>query len=140
MNYSFTSEDIDAISEVLSTEPTKNENSCHWLLENFDGVPSVSLTLYSNVGKDKSFMVSVQAISGFFELFNVHGWNKFSSQEIIFWSKNNDLLSAIIITAAPGVSFYSNVPLSTLNAQLNTLDEPLLISYMQLSVYSEIIK
>lgn len=143
MNCRFTEEDIKKISTILGKEPNAYGQSWTWNLRNAETHQAVSLTLYSNVefpGEESGSLVSVQTLHGYFELHNCTSYMTFEPDEVIFVMEECGKVSCLIISRLGACSMFSNIRREILNADFTSLDAPLLLSAMQLSITESLLE
>lgn len=142
MPYIFTNEDIEQISKVINCQPKEFDNSWSWAIATDDATRMLIFTVYNNVnlGRDRSgSLISVQTQQGYFELHNCKGFMVFDPDEVIFISDESDRVSSLILGRQATCSLYSNIDRSILNSDITTLDAPVLMAAMQLSITEEML-
>ena len=143
MSYHFTEEDINKITAVLGSKPGAYGQSWTWNLRNAETHQAVSLALYSKVdfpGMESGSLVSVQTLHGYFELHNCTSFMTFEPDEVIFVMEEAGKVSCLIISRLGACSMFSNIRREILNADFTTLDAPLLLSAMQLSITESLLE
>lgn len=134
MNIGFTKENIDEISRIFNSVPEEIQGCYNWMLVSPEKAPKIAVSLYTNINGGENILLSVQTALGCYELHNVKKWTAFSTQEIIFWTEENDKISAISIGCNHEVSFYANISKSILDEDITKIEPELLLSVMQLSL------
>jgi hypothetical protein len=143
MSYQYTEEDINKISVVLGSAATAFGQSWTWNLKNAETRQAVSLTIYGSVefsDSETGSLVSVQTLHGYFELHNCTSFMTFEPDEVIFVLESSDKVSCLIISKLGACSMFSNIRREILNADFTTLDSPLLLSAMQLSITESLLE
>jgi hypothetical protein len=142
MGFSFTNEDIEQISTILSKSPKEFEKSWSWRFDNPETKQSLVITIYNNVklGKEsEGSLISVQSQHGYFELHDCRGYLVFEPDEIIFVQSTDDKVSSLIVGKQATCSMFTNISRDILNADFTTLDPTVLLSAMQLSLTETIL-
>jgi len=132
----FNKEDIEKISNFLSTNFEEYTESYTWKIINSENKNQFFLTI-SNI--DDSFdkisnIITIQTAHGFFELHNCNNYLIFPPDEIYFISENQNTLSCLIVGKNSTCSLYSNINLDIFNFDISELPQPLLLAAMQLSI------
>jgi hypothetical protein len=141
MDFSFTEQDITRISEVLQSESKRFESAWSWNLSSEQNNLSLILNIYHGVklgGERKGCIISAQTQQGYFELHDCCGYMIFEPDEVIFIQTNGDSISCLIIGKGCTCSLFSNIDKSILNADFTSLDAPVLLAAMQLSITEEL--
>jgi hypothetical protein len=142
MPFSFSKEDIEQINEILGAQPQEMDSSWSWRLANEQGNLSLVLNIYNEVelgGETKGSLISVQTKHGYFELHNCDSFLVFEPDEIIFVEAKEETVTSLIVGKACTCSLFSNISKEVLNADFDSLDAPVLLSAMQLSLTESVI-
>lgn len=142
MSYEFRKEEIEKINNILGITAQAYDSSWSWNLHNKETHQSVVFTIYNkvNIGLDKQgALVSVQTQHGYFELHDCNGFMVFEPDEIIFVHSTPDTVSCLTIGKQATCSLYSNIQRNILKTDPTTLDAPILLSAMQLSIAEEVL-
>ncbi len=137
MGFSFTDNDIKAISEILGAEADKLDDSFSWKLKNEETGQSLVLSLYNGVDLGRNIngpLISIQTKQGYYELHDCMSYVIFEPDEVIFINANDDLVSCLIVGRGSTCSLYSNISRDILSADFASLDPAVLLSAMQLSL------
>ncbi|MBM2817235.1 MAG: hypothetical protein HW421_3997 [Ignavibacteria bacterium] len=137
MSYNFSIHDIELISGLLGTEPDSKDNSWVWQLTNKVTRQTLILSIYNNInlaGDTAGSLISVQTTYGYYELHDCEGIIPFEPDEILFVSSQTDYLHCLTVGKECNCSLYSNVSRKLLNSDFATLDPPVLLAAMQLSL------
>jgi hypothetical protein len=137
MSFSFTDEDIKAISGVLGQKAKDLENAWSWRLQNKGNNQPIAVSIHNEVGlgQDRQgSLVSVQTQHGYYEMHDVAAFLTFEPDEIIFINANGAFVSSLIIGKLGTCSMYSNISRDILSADFANLDPVVLLSAMQLSL------
>ncbi|MDR0926976.1 MAG: hypothetical protein LBO69_04335 [Ignavibacteria bacterium] len=138
MKKKFDKQSIDEITEILQSKPeVVDNNSFNWSLKSNSYLPNINVTLFVDLDGDGYGMVSVHTVLGYYELHNVRYWSRFATNEVVFFAEENGHISSLFVSYENGVSFYSNIDKALLNKDISTLDPALLLSIMQLSIFSD---
>jgi hypothetical protein len=142
MGFTFNIEDIDKISKILECSHEEFPDAWSWNLKNQDTKQAVIFTIYNRVktGREKeSNLISVQTLHGYFELHSCTGYILFEPDEVIFINSEPERVTCLIIGKQATCSLYSNIDREILNSDFSSLDSPVLMSAMQLSLVEEIL-
>ena len=142
MAFTFSSTDIDKISKILGKNPDDYANAWSWNLKSQDTNQALIFTIYNKVkiGKEaESNLVTVQTQHGYFELHSCTGFILFEPDEVIFINAEPVRVSCLIIGKQATCSLYSNIDRSILSTDFGSLDSPVLMSAMQLSLVEELL-
>jgi hypothetical protein len=142
MGYNFTNNDINKISRILQANAKSSANNYTWHVKNQEDRRSFILTLHDNINLGKSCkgsMISVQTSYGFFELHDCIGFTIFEPEEIIFIQQKNETISCLLVGCNGTCSMFANVRKEILNTDFNSLDPPVLLSAMQLSLTEDVL-
>jgi hypothetical protein len=142
MPFSFSKEDIEQISEILGEKPQQMDASWSWRLANDHGNLSLVLNIYNEVelgAESKGSLISVQTKHGYFELHDCDSFLVFEPDEIIFVESSEKTVTSLIVGKSCTCSLFSNISKDVLNADFASLDAPVLLSAMQLSLTESVI-
>ncbi|MFA6569743.1 MAG: hypothetical protein WCT77_00700 [Bacteroidota bacterium] len=142
MSYTFTKEDIKAISNILECEPQEFESSWSWHIENEKAVQPLFLSVHNNVklsNQSTGPLISVQTRYGYFELHDCSSYLLFEPDEVIFVQSCNNKVSSMIVGKSGNCSLYSNIDKNNLNTDFSGLDPVVLLSAMQLSLAESVL-
>ncbi len=142
MAFTFKNEDIDRISGILGSKPEEYPEAWSWNMKNHETGQALIFTIYNRVktGKEnESNLVTVQTQHGYFELHSCSGFLLFEPDEVIFFNAEPDKVSCLIIGKQATCSLYSNIDRGLLNSDFASLDSPVLMSAMQLSLVEEML-
>lgn len=136
----FLNKDIEAINAIIGLPTEAGENSKTWKMYNEKTGQSIIFTLaeYSNEGKI-STLVSAQNNQGYFELHNCSSYMVFEPNEIIFIESSTSDISTLTISNEANISMFANINRELLHSDFITLEPPLLLSAMQLSLIESLI-
>ncbi|MDC1068628.1 hypothetical protein OAQ99_05665 [Candidatus Kapabacteria bacterium] len=137
MEFSFTSLEINKISEALNCEVKSFAEGYSWNLNNKESGQSLLCNLYikAQLGDQiEGVLVSVQTQHGYFELHDCNSFMVFEPDEIIFLQSTETKVSSLIIGKNASCSLYSNINREILGADFGALDPAVLLSAMQLSL------
>ncbi len=142
MKFSFSEDNIKEIAKTL--EATVERDGDSWTFQLHDQATRQSLvfTLFNNIelgGEEKGSLVSVQTQHGYFEIHFCNGYMVFEPDEIIFFEAKPKTVSCLIVGRKCTCSMFSNINRSLLNADFTTLDPPVLLSAMQLSLTEDVL-
>ncbi len=136
-SFTFSSEDIRRITEIVGTQPQSHDGEHLFMLSNQQTRQSLTLNVSSSVdlGDDRrGALVIAQTQHGYFELHDCTGFMVFEPDELIFVSANDTHISGLVVGRQCTCSMFTNVRKSNLSADFAELDPRLLMSAMQLSV------
>jgi hypothetical protein len=136
MNYSFDKNNIKLISDILGADPDFVDNCYTWNIKSKNYITNCSINLFTNIQMTNTNLISIQTLIGYYELHNVKCWNKFSDNEVAFFSDNGSQISVIFISTEYGVSLYAGMDQNILDKDITEIDPSLLLSAMQLNIYN----
>ena len=142
MSYTFTNSDIQNITRIIGTAPMELENSWSWHLKLPDTGQALVFSIYNDISlskNQKGSLVSVQTQHGYFEMHDCSGYMVFEPDEIIFVRVSIDTASCLTIGKQCTCSLYSNISREMLNTDFTTLEGPVLLSAMQLSLTEDLL-
>lgn len=137
MNRNFNSEDMNKISKILQVTPDVVDGCYTWILSSVNNLPRVSVSVFTKIKNSDKILIAVQTALGYLELHNVQGWDEFSSNEIVFFSEENDKLSSLFVSEEGGISLFANTSKNILEQEISEIDPALVLSVMQLSIYND---
>ncbi|MCC5925267.1 MAG: hypothetical protein JJU41_01790 [Bacteroidetes bacterium] len=141
MVHEFSSENLNAISDVLGVEPRKNGGIYRFSLENTNDKTKLVLEIQPELVVDGviNSMISVYSHNTFLQLQNCVG---FVASELLhqvtFFGKTEGTTSGLIIEREAGCSFYANVEDSILKGDFTKLPPELMTSSIALSLTENI--
>ena len=142
MNFTFSENDINEIGKTLQASIEKTDDSWTFQLHNSNTQQSLVFVIYNNIdlgGGEKGTLVSAQTQHGYFEIHFCNGFMVFEPDEIIFFESKPETVSCLVIGKACTCSMFSNINRSLLKADFTTLDTPVLLSAMQLSLTENVL-
>ncbi|MCK5742070.1 MAG: hypothetical protein KAH48_07625 [Chlorobi bacterium] len=142
MSFSFSEKDIKDISKFLDCQPEQFDSGRIWKLNNESTGQALVVSLHDDVNlgsEEQGSLVSVQTQHGYFELHACTGYVLFEPDEVIFVQSIADKVSCLIVGQHGSCSMYTNISRAILSADFTTLDSPVLLSAMQLSLIEGVI-
>lgn len=142
MKFTFTENNIKEIGKTLQASVEKSADSWTFQLHNPNTRQSLFFVIYNNIdlgGGEKGTLVSVQTQHGYFEIHFCNGYMVFEPDEIIFFESKPETVSCLVIGKECTCSMFSNINRSLLEADFTTLDAPVLLSAMQLSITENVL-
>ena len=137
MSYTFTNLDIQNITRIIGTAHQELGNSWSWHLKLPETGQALVFSIYNDISLSKTLkgsLISVQTQHGYFEMHDCSGYMVFEPDEIIFVRVSHDTASCLTIGKQCTCSLYSNIRREMLNADFTSLEAPVLLSAMQLSL------
>ena len=135
MNYTFSKEDIELMSNIFQTKPEIIDNGYMWIITPQNYTSKFYFSLYTNIPPHNSNSISIQTACGYYELHNITSWSQFFSDEVVFFVDNDSHLSSVFVSKKYGISFYSNIDKNIFGKDINEIDPVLLLASMQLNIY-----
>ena len=139
----FSNKDIEAINAIIGLPEKSGDNSKTWKMFNEKTGQSLifSLSDYSSSEQENqiSTIVSAQNNQGYFELHNCTSYMIFEPNEIIFIEASTTSISTLTISNEANLSMFANINRRLLHSDLASLEPPLLLSAMQLSLIEPLI-
>jgi hypothetical protein len=142
MRFSFSEDNIKEIATTLEATVEKDKDSWTFQMHDVETRQSLVFMIYNNIdlgGDEKGSLVSVQTQHGYFEIHFCNGYMVFEPDEIIFFEAKPKTVSCLIVGRKCTCSMFSNINRSLLNADFTTLDPPVLLSAMQLSLTEDVL-
>lgn len=138
MIHHFTKENIDAIAEVLHTEPKLIGDDVYRLkMENKEENRKLALEIHLGLeaNGEKLNMVSAYAQNTFLQLHNCTAFVASDLlKQITFFGREGGRTSGLIVEASAGCSLYANVGETILNSDFTKLPEDLMMCAVALSL------
>lgn len=131
---------IEEITKMLGVEPEQKENVWTWKIVDQETKQMIFLSLFlavQSTNGEKTNIVSIQNVNGYFELHNFKLIIPIEPNEIAFVSFDSSQISCMVVSKNCACSLYSNVDRSILNSNIAELDNALLLSAMQLALIEE---
>ncbi len=125
---------------MLGVEPEQKENVWTWKIVDQETKQMIFLSLFlavQSTNDEKTNIVSIQNVNGYFELHNFKLIIPIEPNEIAFVSFDSSEISCMVVSKNCACSLYSNVDRSILNSNIAELDNALLLSAMQLALIEE---
>lgn len=142
MNFRFSDENIKEIASILDAEVENKDDSWTFQLHDSETRQSLVFTIYNDIdlgAENKGTLVSVQTQHGYFEIHFCNGYMVFEPDEIIFFEAKPDTVSCLIVGKQCTCSMFSNINRSLLKADFTSLEAPVLLSAMQLSLTEDVL-
>lgn len=138
MIHQFTTENIDAISEVLGTSAKPLGNDVFRFEVKNDEDPrklALEIHLGLDVNGEQMNMVSVYAYNTFLQLHNCTAFVASETlQQVTFFGKSGQKTSGLIVEKTAGCSLYANVDNAILSGDFTQLPEDLMMCGIALSL------
>ena len=138
MIHQFTKENLEAIGNVLGTDPKPLGNDVfRFEVNNEEEHRKLALEIHLglDVNGNEMNMVSVYAFNTFLQLHNCTAFVASEMlQQVTFFGKTGDKTSGLIVEKAAGCSLYANVDESILNGDFTKLPEDLMMCGIALSL------
>lgn len=138
MIHDFTQENIDAISEVLSTKPKPlGDDVFRFEMANENTAQKLALEIHLGlpIDGDKVNMVSVYAENTFIQLHNCTAF--IASQtlnQVTFFGRENNRVTGLIVEKEAGCSMYANVTEAILNKDFTQLPQDIMMCAVALAL------
>ena len=137
MIHTFTAENIEEITRVLSTQPKKTGDVYRFAIEPSEGDFKTVIEIHLGLeveGKNTN-IVSVYAHNVFLQLHNCTAFVASETlQQVTFFGKIGGQTTGLIIEKSGGVSLYANVDDSLLNGDFTKLPPEIMMCSVALSL------
>lgn len=133
---------IEQIIKVLGNPIESFPNNWNWKLIDENSKQVLFLSLYLEVQNPSKMLVNLVSVQTSYGYFELHGFTKIlpiEPDEIAFISINENKLNCMIIGKNCTCSLYSNIDKSLIKTNFSTLDNPLLLSAMQLALFEDLL-
>jgi hypothetical protein len=133
----FSTENIDAVAEVLGAKIKRIGNMIRLEIESANGASKAAAEFHFNleVNGISTNVVSVYSHNSFMQLHNCNGFLASDLlNQVTFFGRNNDTISGLIIDREASCSFYANVSEQLLNCDFTTLPTEVMMCSIALSL------